>query len=175
MKNDYEIRGDVTVIFLDRKDGTRLECLIDTADLPRAMEFPNTWFAWQQKSRKAIYVRGNPNVYLHRWLLNPPKYLQVDHVDPKNTLDNRRSNLRVVTCAENAQNRFGAYKTNKSCGIRGITFDKNRNKWQAKLTLNYKTIHIGRFSSIVEAENALIKARCLLMPFSYYDKKRMEA
>ena len=30
MRNEYEIRGDVTAVFLKRKDGTRLEMVIDT-------------------------------------------------------------------------------------------------------------------------------------------------
>lgn len=41
MKNEFEIRGDVTVIFLKRRDGTVLETVIDTSDLTRAREFHN--------------------------------------------------------------------------------------------------------------------------------------
>lgn len=39
MKNDFEIRGDVTAIFLRRKDGNPMETIISTSDLPKAQEF----------------------------------------------------------------------------------------------------------------------------------------
>ena len=45
MKNRFVVRGDITIIFLDRQDGTVIETIIDTADLPKAAAFPNKWCA----------------------------------------------------------------------------------------------------------------------------------
>ena len=68
----------------------------------------------------------------------------VDHKN-RNRYDNRKSNLRCCTYAENNRNR-GLCVTNKS-GVIGVHFDKKRNKWAASITLNGKKIFIGRFEN----------------------------
>ncbi|MBQ2348402.1 MAG: HNH endonuclease, partial [Clostridia bacterium] len=40
---------------------------------------------------------------LHRFLMNPTSREEVDHIN-HNTLDNRKSNLRIVTTAQNQMN-----------------------------------------------------------------------
>lgn len=49
-------------------------------------------------------VRKVVAVYLHRFLLNAPAGLQVDHLNG-DTLDNRRRNLELVTAEENLRRR----------------------------------------------------------------------
>ena len=174
MKNKYEIRGDVTAIFLESPKYGSMETLIDTVDLPWVQEFPNNWRAhWNPKS-KYFYVRGSvteagkPGVmYLHRWVSG----LMVDGVDVDhqnlNTLDNRRSsNLRVCTRAENMQNRKGAQVNNLSSGIRGVSWDKFTNSWKAHIKINGILKHLGRFKEPHKAEAAVKEARAELMPFS---------
>lgn len=48
-------------------------------------------------------------IYLHRFLMDSPEGLIVDHINHQ-TLDNRRENLRVVTHSENMKNRIKWYK-----------------------------------------------------------------
>jgi len=184
MKNNYEIRGDMTVIFLDRKDGTRLECLIDTADLPRVMEFPYKWNPHWDRHTKSFYAEGktyngrNSNGHykreyfsLHRWIMQPPNGYEVDHIN-HDTLDNRRCNLRIVPRGANQQNYHRARTTSKS-GIRGVRQTKS-GKWLARYRRNGKWYHVGVFATAKEAEIAIKEARALAMPYSLdaYEKNK---
>lgn len=91
MKNKYEIRGEITAIILRKKDGSTKETLIDTEDLSKVDEFPNTWCEHQ------MYVRGTTDQYnenrktwsMHRLIMNAPNHLVVDHIN-HDTLDKER-------------------------------------------------------------------------------------
>lgn len=173
MKNDYEVRGDITVIFLKKKNGEAFETIISTEDLPKAMEMPNKWAAKYDPDIKNYYVRGRfpkvngkvREIRLHRWLMGDPKGMVIDHMN-HDTLNNTRDNLRVITNAQNQQNRKGAMKNNKSSGIRGVTWHKRDKKWQAEIIINRKYKFLGYFDDVKEAEKAAIEARTIYMPFS---------
>lgn len=83
--------------------------------------------------------------HLHRIITNAPKGSIIDHIngDP---LDNRRENLRVVTCVENGQNRTRPQKNNKS-GYRGVHWVARHGKWRAAAKLRGKTYFIGLFAT----------------------------
>jgi len=175
MKNDYEIRGDVTVIFLDRKDGSRLECLIDTVDLERVQEFEGKWYGSWNAAIQNYYVYGNTlcertgrntGILLHRWVTNAPDKIQVDHIN-NNTLDNKRSsNLRFATDGENKQNRKGAQSNNFSSGIRGVSLHKSTGKWLVQLCVKGKRYYGGLYDDLAVAEQEAISARAKIMPYS---------
>lgn len=65
----------------------------------------------------------------------------VDHING-NQLDNRKSNLRVCTQAENTRNRKAQNVTSK---YKGVGFDKKAGKWRARIRDNYKHIFLGYF------------------------------
>lgn len=172
MKNSYEIRDNTTVIFLKIANGKILETLIDTSDFEKVDSYPGTWFAsWCPKTATYnVYgvttIKGKrKNFYLHRFLLDAPKGIIVDHIN-HNTLDNRRSNLRLVTNAQNMQNRKGPNRNNQSSGHRGVTWDKNRKKWVVKIAPNGKTINLGRFDDKRKAIQVAVQAIAQYMPFS---------
>jgi hypothetical protein len=86
MKNSYEIRGDVTAIFVEYK-GRVLETLIDTTDLEKVLSFPNKWHVRPKQS--GFYVEGHTprnnykrtSLVLSRFLFDNPKGLVVDHIN----------------------------------------------------------------------------------------------
>jgi hypothetical protein len=173
VKNDFEIRGDVTAIFINSpKYGTK-EVIISTNKLKRAQEFAGSWRAnWNQKA-KAFYVQGHmplghckyKGVQLHRWITDAPKGMQVDHIN-HDTLKNTDDNLRICTHSENQQNRKGATSNNKSSGIRGVSWNISDKRWQVRIRFNNKRVHLGNFTQIEEAEQAVKEARAKYMPFS---------
>jgi len=72
--------------------------------------------------------------------------LVVDHIND-NSLDNRIENLQVVSQRHNAFKTQGKYTSQ----YKGVLWDKERNKWQAKIYVNGKTKYLGRFDSEYEA------------------------
>ena len=66
--------------------------------------------------------------------------------------DNRKDNLRVVTNAENCQNRSGVDGCRKyGAHIRGTSWNKRVGKWSAQCGLRGKINHLGYFKSQEEA------------------------
>lgn len=75
----------------------------------------------------------------------------VDHING-NGLDNRWSNLRVVSKAENSRN-MRRTKSNTS-GVTGVQWLKSRERWIAMITLDKKPIRIGTFVNFEDAVRA---------------------
>ena len=96
-------------------------------------------------SRKTI------NIYMHRFIINPPDGLVVDHVN-RNPLDNRRCNLRLATRSQNQGNRK-MQKNNKS-GYHGVNYSKMMGKWRAEIKTYDKRRHLGFYGNIEDAAKA---------------------
>ena len=69
--------------------------------------------------------------------------MQIDHINRIKD-DNRISNLREATNAENLQNQTKA-SANNSSGLLGVSWCNLYNKWVSKIMLNGKSIFIGYF------------------------------
>lgn len=84
-----------------------------------------------------------------------PGNSQIDHRDG-DSLNNNPENLRLATPTENGRNR-GKNKNNTS-GCKGVTRIKNRGKWEAKIQIDGKTLHLGYFEEIADAAAAYDRA-----------------
>lgn len=103
-------------------------------------------------------VRRSPSHrMMHRLILNAKSGQYVDHIN-HNTLDNRRSNIRLCSAAENGRNRRGA-NSNSVSGILGIEWIESRHKWAAKMRIGGKPALIGRYATKEEAIQAHASAR----------------
>jgi hypothetical protein len=71
----------------------------------------------------------------------PTKF--IDHINGDKT-DNRISNLREATNAENMRN-VGKQAHNTS-GLKSVSFHNLRKKWRATISVNKKSIHLGLFN-----------------------------
>jgi hypothetical protein len=86
---------------------------------------------------------------------------EIDHING-NKLDDRIANLRVVDRAGNSQNKGGAQKNNKSCGLLGVTWNKQHRRWQSKIMANGIRYHVGYFNDPHEASAAYMEAKSRL-------------
>ena len=109
------------------------------------------WRATKKGSNQ--YAIGNltgekQNSSLHRLILNAPNGVDVDHKN-RDTLDNRRSNLRLAT---RQQNNFNRTKRKGCTSIyKGVHWHKQKGKWQARIVVDRKTRSLGLYSSEIEA------------------------
>lgn len=95
------------------------------------------------------------NINMARDILNAPAGMVVDHING-DTLDNRRSNLRLCTNPENLRNR-GKSKANTS-GFKGVFWDKKLRRWRAAIDYNRKKINLGVYPTAELAALAYDKA-----------------
>jgi len=123
--------------------------IIDAADYERVSE--HKWFALVAGCRTYAHCyRNGKNVALHRFLMDPPKGMVVDHIDG-NGLNNRRRNLRVCT---QQQNTYNSRPRGKSPRFKGVCWDKSKGRWVVYIRHNGRDILIGRFTNKTEAAKA---------------------
>lgn len=131
---------------------------VDDVDYPRLCT--TSWT--RDRKGYAVGKRGGKHVKMHRLVLGlTDPQIQADHID-RDRLNNTRSNLRPATNAQNRQNTNGWGAT----GVRGVTWDKNRQKYIAGVKINYKRHNLGRFDTLEEAAAVVAAFRAEHMPFS---------
>ena len=139
------------ILTISSKKHGKQEILLDDEDYERLQkDFDNMkWCV--SKCRNSLYAQKRFNkkiVHLHRYIMNFPNGI-VDHIN-HNTLDNRKENLRVVSNADNLRN--GNIRVNNKTGVNGVYFRKDRNKYVARIKVNYKDINLGHFDTLEEAK-----------------------
>lgn len=78
----------------------------------------------------------------------------IDHKN-RNTLDNRKENLRICSQSQNSKNQSKPYNSN--CIFMGVSKNKF-NKFEARIGYNKKKIHLGTFVDLNDAIIARLKA-----------------
>ena len=95
------------------------------------------------------WIGNGKSVLMHRELIDVPEGMFVDHVNG-NKLDNRKSNLRACTNKQNSVN-SRPYRRKMASQYKGVTYNKNSNKWYARIQNDGKRIFIGQYSTEKEA------------------------
>lgn len=142
--NEIVIHDTYAEIIIYNKDNEEfLRTKIDLEDVDKVNDFK-----W---SFKNPYIDTKPNgksMYLHRYLMAvDDSDIQVDHIN-RDKLDNRKSNLRLVTNHQNCFNKN--VKSDNTSGYSGVNWDKRYQKWRARIK-NGREIHLGYFKTKEEA------------------------
>ena len=99
------------------------------------------WSKWENGSGHIYAARRQHGrvVYLHRLIMGAAPGQVVDHRNG-DTLDCRKSNLRLCRTRQNNQNRAKA--ANRSNPYKGVDLRQN-GKWRAKISVGKRTVHLG--------------------------------
>lgn len=140
--NTYYFLRDY-VVGITNNTGT--DFLIDYDDYEMVCQY-----TWNEDDRGYLYTNiKNKKIRMHRLLLAPQQSYQIiDHIN-HDKLNNRRSNLRIVTNSQNQMNRDKP-KQNTS-GVKGVYWHKNKKKWQANIQIDNKLLYLGIFNSKQDA------------------------
>lgn len=157
--NRIKIFSNRAMVYLN--GASREHTTIDIQDVPLVRRY--TWCITRTmrngKPRDGYVSAYIPNMrrrmLMHRVIMGVSGKEIVDHIN-HNTLDNRRSNLRLTS------NSFNVFHTPKWGEDVGVWHDRKRGKWQAYIDYQGRLMHIGRFSSKEEAKEARLRAEVSL-------------
>jgi hypothetical protein len=97
-----------------------------------------------------------------------PEGMLIDHICHNRACVNP-DHLRPVTHKQNLENRAGAMPTNAT-GVRGVSWHKQGRCFHARVTHNQVEYQVGLFSSLAEAEAAVIAKRNELFTHNVLDR-----
>lgn len=110
----YETYGDITKFYINSHKHGVCVMTMDTEDVPKITPYKISIL----KNRYTYYADTKDGP-VHRLVFDElPKDVLVDHYN-KNGLDNRKANLRPVTCSIN--NRNAKLRIDNSTGVRGVS------------------------------------------------------
>ncbi|MHC4596729.1 MAG: HNH endonuclease [Planctomycetota bacterium] len=124
--------------------------IVDAEDYDRLAQ--HKWCA--AKGRDTFYAhRGNggTTVSMHRVIMRAPKDMMCDHRN-HNGLNNRKSNLRLCTSAQNQYNKRP--KKGSTSIYKGVLLRSDCKRWRAKIGFKGKRIHLGDFANEIQAAMA---------------------
>lgn len=135
---------------------TRLLVNPDTGMIHRVYKNGETRVAGYSSERGYRYLSvNNKNRAAHQviWeFVNGeiPHRMEIDHIDgdPSN---NRIDNLRLVTHGQNMQNQHHPRSNNKTSGVKGVHWDKDRGCWRTHIVIDGRQKYLGRYSSLDDA------------------------
>lgn len=172
-KNDYTIVDGVAHLDVSTESMPGAVSLIDVDDLDRVINHKGRggrlrWIAHnsneQGHDRWGIYVFGTDRkTRLHRLIAGvTDKQLIVDHING-NTLDNRRSNLQIITRSENNKNM--RKRIDNTSGGTGVQYNAERNNYTVTIQLHGEKHFIGTFNTL-ELANTAYRAAAKVLGFS---------
>jgi hypothetical protein len=89
---------------------------------------------------------------------------QIDHIN-HDRADNRIKNLRVVSHLDNHRN-MSQFKNNTT-GVPGVRFDARYSSWVARITVNYKGVHLGSYKT---KEEAIAARKAAEIKYDFHEK-----
>ncbi len=127
-------------------------------------DFPGLALRWRLDARGYVIRYSERRIRLARAVMgNPPPGFVIDHIS-RDKLDNRRTNLRFVPRAGNAQNK-SAYRCNVT-GFRGVYRRPDTGRYLAHAAVNGRLHRLGYFDTAEAAAEVAKQFRLKHMPYT---------
>ena len=126
--------------------------LVDDIDYERVNKYK--WYVHKSGSKNVLYARARicgKQILMHRMILNLNKGQFTDHVSGDG-LNNQKSNLRLCSITQNAQNKKSHKKS--SSQFKGVSWRKKEKCWKSNIMVNGKAISLGYHRDEKEAAKA---------------------
>lgn len=142
------------VIIIQSKKFGQQELICDDSDYELILS--TNPFPYKRPDNKTLYAHGRLNgktVAIHRLIMGvTDRQKHVDHIDG-NGLNNKKSNLRQCTPAQNIMN--SQVSKNNKLGIKGvIKMPYGKRPYRATICHHRIKYHIGCFATLEEAKKA---------------------
>lgn len=138
---------------IDRIDADLAELTWHASEMTSG-PYAHRWQCLPHRQKRTIAMH---RLILERKLGRPIREgYHCDHIN-HNTLDNRRDNLREVTPTQNFHNARISRKN--TSGYKGVSWNKNAQKWEAYIYIKRKRIHIGIYDNVQDAYRARLSKR----------------
>lgn len=143
--------------------------IVDEEDFRRLSAYK--WHYSKGYAGRTVKIEGKKRtIWMHREVMNAPDHLLVDHRNHNRT-DNRKSNLRLATKADNT--RYSRKPRHNTSGYKGVCYDKARRKWKAYIHYRNRIVNLGRFESREAAARAYDDASNQLFGHFAYNNTRI--
>ena len=147
--NQYTIKDNMVI---GLTFNTQKEFYVDVKNFDKIKDI--CWCETIQRGMSRLMGRDTKtgkNIFMHQLL----GFANYDHID-RNELNNLEINLRPATASENSQNR--KRNSNNTSGVIGVGWDKNCQKWIARIKIQGRSIYLGSFINKDDAIIARLKA-----------------
>jgi HNH endonuclease len=135
-----------------------LSAIVDDDDDNLLKDF--SWHACGKKGHEYGATRKRKTqefIYMHHMIAGrPPSGFVTDHING-NTLDNRKSNLRFVTVAQNVYNKR-KQKSGRTSKFKGVYWAAHASMWRVRVAVDRKIFEIGYFKVELDAARAYDEA-----------------
>lgn len=132
------------LILRDKRGNITGQAKIDIEDIEKVKNYKWHIKAGRNTQYATAHINEKEKILLHRYILNYSGDLDIDHIN-HDGLDNRKSNLRIVSHSLNMSNQ---YRPNK--GVRCVP----SGRYQAIAMKDGKIVYLGTFPSFEEAFKA---------------------
>jgi dihydrofolate reductase len=154
VNNKYSVENNYIIIYVTQQNGNKHSVYVDLEDMDIIKNYK--WHVSYQKNIDAYYaettiykgiINGKPKyevVKMHKLILGierKNRNMIVDH-ENHNSLDNRKSNLRVTSNDKNTKHRSGKNSNNTS-GYRNVS--KVGKWWFVQLQIDGENKILGKF------------------------------
>jgi hypothetical protein len=148
--NTYDLTGNYGVGYCSN---TGNPFLFDLEDYDKIKNY--CWYEYCKNNYHKVLAKDCNNgvtITIYGLLVD---YDICDHIN-RNTMDNRKSNLRPASHLQNSQNH--SLRCDSSSGVSGVSFHKRDRIWQSYIDVNKQRVRLGSFTNKDEAIRARLDA-----------------